>query len=217
MKKVLLVYDAEGWAWHGMAAAIRKYAPAPFDVAIGNAHDWENRAQRLAEFDAVLWFSWTHCPMHLISSCRQFWSCVASHGCQYPFRPLARRLLPSVKWSPEVVAAKRRNLDAARARLGRFHGLIAINRSLAELAREMNPNAVYVPSGIDHLHWSASEIPSRRPLRIGWCGQTRTKDRWHNPKGYCQILLPLHNGSKAVATSNWSAIRCVRVRRAVAG
>lgn len=183
MKRVLLVYDVDGWAWHGMARAIRKYAPAEFEVTITSEKKCPRSRRRLASFDAVLWFAWFSCPLRIKPACRRLWTVMASHRGMYDYNPDAR-------WTPDVVAAAG-NLQNARERLPQFSGVIAKNRILHEFTQELNRQTVYLPSGVDVGHWKVKPISPDPPLRVAWCGQNQEDNPWRSAKGYMQVFRPL--------------------------
>lgn len=183
MNRILMVYDVDGWAWHGMARGIQKHAPSDFDVTITSEKRCPSR-RRLSAYDAVFWFSWTCCPLHIKPFCRRLWTVNAHHGCMYDHNPDA-------KWTPDVAAAGDRCLSKAKERLPQFSGIIAKNRSLNEFTRQLNEHTVYVPSGVEIEHWRPAPVSQEGPLRVAWCGQNRQANPWQNTKGYMQVLLPL--------------------------
>jgi len=140
--------------------------------------------RRLASFDAVLWFSWTCCPLRIKPACRRLWTVIAHHGGMYEYDPGAR-------WTPDVAATPDRNLQKARERLPQFSGVIAKNPVLLEFTRELNDQSVYLPSGVDVDHWQPAPIGQGPPLRVAWCGQSDPSNPWQSTKGYMQVFRPL--------------------------
>lgn len=187
--RVLLVYDVDGWAWHGIAKSIQKNAPSDFQVSITCAKKAPNR-WRLSQYDAVLWFSWTHCPLKLKSYCRRLWTVTDHHGCMYEYNPEA-------KWTPDIIATPARCLTKARCRLPQFSGVIAKNHVLYEFTKQLNDHTVYLPSGVDTELWQPAPISMQGPLRVAWCGQDRPSNPWQNSKGIMQVLRPLQERLKA--------------------
>jgi len=184
MKRVLLVYDVDGWAWHGLACGIRRWAPAGFEVTISSEKKRPRSRRRLASFDAVLWFSWTTCPMEIKSACRRLWTVIDHHGGMYENNPDAR-------WTPDVAATATRNLGKARRRLPQFSGVVAKNPMLLEFTRGLNDHTVYLPAGVDVDHWQPAPVSTQPPLRVAWCGQKDPANAWHSTKGYMQVFRPL--------------------------
>ena len=184
MQRILLVYDVDGWAWHQMALGIQRYAPKGFQVVIGSHKKWHKRYRQLSKFDAVLWFSWTECPLEVINYCQRLWTTIDHHGGMYDYDPNA-------KWTPDVAATEVRCLNRARERFPQFTGVIAKNPVLFEFMKELNAQTVYLPAGVDTQFWQPSEISTSGPLKVAWCGQKDVSNPWHSTKGYQQVFLPL--------------------------
>ena len=180
MTRLLLCYDVKGWAWWFRTTDLQRFAPPGMDVEI---IDYTNLLakyppQVIADY-CVLNFSWTMCPLPLVTLAKRNVAVVTCGGLLYDKRREG-------DWRSRVVTASR-NTRRARERLPQFDGLIAVNREVYEAARQHNPNTVLVPSGVNTDFWSYR--PPRKfepPLRVGWSGQRRC-----NVKGLNEILRPL--------------------------
>lgn len=179
MKRVAIVYDVQGWAWHNRARGIQRYAPPGYQVDIFPQSDYQ-RLFGSRVYDAVLTMSWIdtdplpHCPT---------WTLVANGGLQYPHEPNSGYL-------PARCASKKKNLMTAK-RLRKFTGVICINSRVTDFCRNVNSNTVELRTGVDHRHYSPRYHEPSGKFRIGWSGKAFDDPQKWTPKGYFEVLLPL--------------------------
>ena len=186
LRRLLVVYDVPGWAWHHLAEDIAKYAPADFQVMTCAAADFARfyTAASLPLFDAVLHFSWTSAPLELLRHARRSATLVASTAVLY-------RDHDPTDWNTNIVTASR---NAARAgdRLPWFGAVLCVNRALHAACQKWHEAAVLAPSATDTRLWRPAEMPhparGGRRLRIGWCGNPRGV---RSVKGVAELRDPL--------------------------
>ncbi|MEX0717772.1 MAG: glycosyltransferase family 4 protein [Planctomycetaceae bacterium] len=193
-RRVHLVYDVDGWAFHGTCRDIEKYAPAGWElVSMPEAEFARLPETDLGRADAVLHFSWyAHRPeLRVRQAC-----VVANHGCEHDPWPCrgSRGSCDhgSHDW-PAVAATRTRNRQAAAERLPRFDAVLCVNPLLAARVREWNPRAEFLPIGIDGEIFaprSPLERDSSQKLRVGWCGQLDDPP-FPNQKGFEWVFQPV--------------------------
>ncbi|MEX0717773.1 MAG: glycosyltransferase family 4 protein [Planctomycetaceae bacterium] len=194
-KRLLLVYDVEGWAWHRRALDLLKSAPAGSELAAVSAAEYAALPEvELARFDALFLCSWSADPRRFAG--RKV-CLVANHGIEFDPWPCR---LPGHGGACDhrghdwraVCATPRRNRREAARRLPGFDGVIALNRELAASAAQLNPRTRFLPTGIDGEVFAPRSVPRADPsqkLRVGWCGQRVAGEP--NQKGYDWVLAPV--------------------------
>lgn len=177
MKKILLVYDRDGWAWHAMAKGIQKFAPPEYRVDISSLTDARFITTR---YDATLSMSWTEAGAR--PEGERHCCLVASHGieCEWPLHFDAQ--------IPERIATKLRNRSEASRKLPRFDSVLCVSDRLHRAAQAIvRDKAVVVYPGVDEtIFYPTSENGKGDNLNVGWCGQSTGVT-----KGLAQIVNPL--------------------------
>lgn len=181
MKRVLIVYDVTGWAWHHMAKGIQKYAPREYDVTVVDTRDYGwigvNAQDKLASFDAIFAMSWVE--MGFPDRAKRRVSLLASHGAEYPWPH-------DDKSYSARIATRLRNTKHAEETLPGLDSIICVSRNLCDVGLQFNKNSHYCHPGVDHDVFRPGDqrVPDR--LRIGWCGQ-----RLGTTKGLNEVFQPL--------------------------
>lgn len=189
-RRIALVVDRLGWAWHSMSLGLQKYAPSWCECDICTQDQMNDVASE--EYDAVLWFSWSSANTRIR---QRLVSLVASHSIEHtPWKSTLEKRHPDCvdeNWMA-CVASRLANHWTAIKRLPMFSGLIAVTPALLQAAKNIFDvkQATYLPAGIDPALWPYA--PARPPgdkLRVGWCGQY--DERKPDPKGVRWVLRPL--------------------------
>lgn len=180
VKRVLLVYDVYGWAWHRIAVGLQSHAPRGVTVDLASQVEFEATSQdrdALASYDAVLHFSATELPTDVGYSTR-LCTVLGHAGLMYDDRSLSLRAICST--------TKMRNARVSQELLNMEHisGFLCLNEELADFASSVRPRGVYyTPAGVDTSLFRKScsvTHDARKPLVVGWCGQRSNR---HNTKG----------------------------------
>ena len=177
MKRILLVYDVDGWAYHRRAVDLMRHAPYQYDVtAVAEGQYLATRFEEQERPDAILWFGWFACPLNIGT---RTVCLLASDGCRYdpwPCRVSGGRCDHQQDYWPAVCASRLRNRNRAARVFPQFDGIIALNQQLAAFAGRFNHEAVCIPTGIDGETFrpqSKISTNARDKLRVGWCGQVK--------------------------------------------
>lgn len=167
MPTLRVIYDADGWAFHRRADALRKYAPPDFDVTIA-------RFAGAGELDAALGDT----PPDVILLLRESQTQI--------FREeLRRRAWPSklvgawsAGWPLRLPGfyATRRAADA-----------VVINNSTAWKRVGRLRNTFMIPNGVDLDVFRIQTPPEARMRKVLWVGSELGRKR----KGYDSLILPL--------------------------
>lgn len=190
LKRIALVVDRIGWAWHSMALGLQKYSPSWCECDVYTQDKMDDVAAE--EYDAVLWFSWSSANTRIR---QRLVSVVASHSIEHtPWKSTLEKRHPDESdetWAA-CVASRLANHWTTIKRLPAFSGLIAVTPSLLQATARIADikQATYLPAGIDPELWPCA--PPRLTggrLRVGWCGQY--DERKPDPKGVRWILRPL--------------------------
>ncbi len=162
MKRILLIYDIENWAYHIRCVNLQRHAPADFDVDI--ARIGRTTWQQLGEYDLCFNLEYT-----------------SGHG--------FRRRINSMKLKTILVMSHNRD---SRSRLEFFPDsytpadwLIINNRECWE-HHDRLPHSSNISNGIPDEFFHATPILDRGK-KIIWCGSSTPK----KGKGFQEILLPL--------------------------
>ncbi len=178
-KKVALVADVKGWAWHRRAQGIRDYAPPEYECEIHFEESFPY--DQSDEYDAILWMGWMSCP---IADRANVWSMVANGGLMYKHEPDSDNF-------HQRCASRGKNIDSAQKLLPLFKGVICINPRALSFCKDLNPNTVYLDTGVDTRVFrdKTHDVGGKHKLRVGWCGKY-LEDAW-TPKGFDEVLTPL--------------------------
>jgi len=192
-RKIFLVYDVEGWAFDSTCRDIVRYAPEEYDLcAVAEAEFSRVPLVEVNQAAGVLYFSWYALTQRITT--RQIYL-VANHGCQYDPWPCRGRGDCDHKqdfW-PAVCATTSRNRSHAVRQFPHVEGIICVNRQLAEFAVQLNPQAIFLPIGIDgEVFRPAKQLSLDRSvkLKVGWCGQLDDPP-FPNQKGYEWVFQPV--------------------------
>lgn len=190
MKKVLIVYDAPGWAFHRWAEGIQKYASKrKYDVHIMMPKQYHDiratdslRREVLATFDGVCNLSWAEAPFP--QCIRRHTTVIAHHGCEFTTGS------DWLVWG-RVAATHIRNRKTAKTVIPRFDAAFCINEFLYNFARreQLNDNLERLIAGVDDEVFKPGREAKSSKLVVGWCGQSPEGTR--TTKGYHEILEPL--------------------------
>lgn len=182
-RRVLLVYDVEGWAWHHMSRGLVRFAPPSYDVEIISSADFGKRQSDhrwISRFDGVLEWYWSTGRR---SKARRVVSVLASDAI------LLSRESPPADWR-SVAITEACNVERARVLLPEFDGVIAVNAGLYALALGIGVPCRMLPAGVDtDLFLPRPRVQHARP-RIGWCGKCRSPSA-RRIKGFDVILDPV--------------------------
>jgi len=187
MRRVLIVYDVEGWAQHRYALNLQRYAPSGVEIELIECGPYSRRAKRdeawLRSFAAVyvlpIWFVKRH------PGIRRLVAQAASHALMYEReRPNDFRTFG---------VTKNRNAKIARRHLSRADAVTARNEALTIAMRRLASPAIVAcyPVGVDLATFSvAPQRPTDSPFVAGWCANPSA----HNGqsfKGFEKVLRPL--------------------------
>lgn len=190
-KKLLLVIDVYGWAWHYMAKGIGTYAPDDYEIQIVTSTEFGKYTKvtpgALMNFDGICQFSWVEATAPGKNGVHWNYSTtvVASHGLEWP-HPIADRC--DIR---STIATRLRNTNAARRSLNNFDRVIAVTPALERIALNYNREVAMCLPGVDPEVFTPAVRPEydpagNKPLVVGWCGQPLG-----STKGYNEILVPL--------------------------
>lgn len=187
--QVLIVYDVENWAFHHLAKGLAFCAPPGVSVTLCNVEQANQfSAERLLEYGAIYYMSWTSAPIGFLSSCRRVVTLVTSNG------PLYETYDPA-DWNTRIVTGSR-NAVKARMRLKHFDAVITVNERLRSGLEKLDVSAALIPQPVDlqmfhprnrYIRRLRLDDPQYR-LKVGWCAN-KTGDR--SVKGYDEVLQPL--------------------------
>lgn len=185
-KNLLLVYDVPGWAWHRRAQDLQTFAPPEYDVTIRSDEEFAAECRvdpnYPASFDAVFSFNWPGCNLRMFAPARRLVGLITSSGHLYAEAT-------EDNWDSWIVT-RLRNSRTAAERMPKFDALIAVNRKIAEAARQYNENIHLIPSPVNDEFFKLGPFwfDVSKSLRVGWCANPGGK---RSVKGYNKVLVAL--------------------------
>lgn len=182
-KRVLIVYDVDGWAEHRHAMGVQAYAPPEYEVDIRSLGQGCLTPEQWQAYDAAYF-------LYLSTARKQ------------PGMPRLTGLVASHAWMHEELDRSdyrtygtikgRRCYSVAREVISNLDGVIVRNRELEKKFAPLNKHLIRIPAGVDPelfpFRPASDYEPGKRPLRVGWCAQAGGIS---NFKGYDEILVPL--------------------------
>ncbi len=176
MKRLLVRYDVDGWAFHRRALGLARYAPGNCRVVLMSDAD----VLRGGVYDAVM--------LCAIQQEDRWWRparIVRFAGAN----AWLHDYFDPADWRTKAVNTNRhrrrarnvvRHADAAGAQNSALHAMLATTGTPVML----------MPYCVDREHFYPGNRAERQQrLAVGWCGQLTGGD--HNPKGYHEVLVPL--------------------------
>ena len=179
LKKVIIVYDTEGWAFHHWAKGIQRYAPLGYLVDIMSNQDYGKMfkagTRPVLNVDAVFLMSWNQSQSGRV--CENMATLVASPEIMYPFPIKHEKNIPS------LIATELRNNKRADM-LSNFDRVLCTTNEITEFCNNYS-DAKRVTIGVDHAVYTKQQAISNEKFVVGWCGQD-------NPtKGKSLVLGPI--------------------------
>jgi len=168
-----ILYDVDGWAYHNQALALRKYAPADFDVSIAALARPEDAAVALGDAPVDVVF--------LLGESK-------TQAVRETFRQRGWRSKLVAGWCngfPHRIALFNRMRCAADA-------WIFNNQTTWEATGRL-PQTWMIPNGVDLDVFTMTRRPEVRTPKVLWTGSARCRAL----KGYDDILLPVQKQLRA--------------------
>lgn len=183
MKRLLIVTDVRGWAWHFMAEGIAANS-GDVEVSVVDQHEFgvltKHTPFLLGYFAGVCQCSWTESDVGDRLPLQKSTTWLASHGFEHPWP------VPEDAPAPHRIATRIRNRANAAGKLPQFSAVLCVSRRIFEAASQITNNCIRVVPGIDERLFCATDIGRREKLVVGWCGQHTGVT-----KGYSEVLKPL--------------------------
>jgi len=189
-RKILVVYDVDGWAQHRHAEGLKRYSPDDLIVHTVPYGTYSQRTESwLRQYAAVYVIS-----LYLAQRRKgvgRLVSNVASHAWMY------ERLNES-NWRTFGVN-KDRCYPVGMQRVRRLDAVICRNDKLGEWARRFHDCVSVIPAGVDRAIFTPGAFRNNtRQLRVGWCAQLGGITSF---KGHEEILVPLR---RTLPQYDWS-------------
>lgn len=195
MKKVVIVFDVCGWAWHRRAQDIQAFAPPEYEVDIHNETAFFARydGPAISEPDAIFFMSWASSPTKLLIRAQRIVTLVTSSGPLYDH-------IDDADWRTRIITGSR-NKPRAMTRLPPLNGVICVNRELASSVEPYARPTYLIPSGVNCDVYHSGKPPDNEKFTVGWCGNPTPTRKGYSVKGYDEVLVPL---MKLRPNWNWS-------------
>lgn len=177
--KVGIQFDIEGWAIHGHAQGLQRYAPPGLDVEIRSIA--QSDPAWIASNDVT--YAMYLGGVNFTARPKRYVACVGSHCWMH------ERFDPT-NWRTRGVNHTRNNANG-RATLQKLDAVVCRNQALGRWANRHNHQVAVFPGGVDTAIYNpAGRTETGGKLRVGFCGQIS-----NNPdadfKGYREIWQPL--------------------------
>lgn len=175
--RVLIMYDAHGWAQHRHAIGLQKHAGPEFDVTIGLlSHEYD-----FAAYDAI--YNIYFAAVRPVPGARSV-TCLASHAWMHSSND-------PTDWRTRGVNP-RRNAENGIICASRADAVICRNEALEAWVKPYARETATIPAGVDTdvFHAVGRVENTSRRLRVGWCGQVSGRPG-ADFKGYAEVWRPL--------------------------
>ena len=190
MPTLKIIYDVPGWAFHNEALALRKYAPADFEVSVAPLRRGDDPEAALGETAVDIVFvlpeSQTPRVRDVLRTRRRRSILVAGASAGWPLR-----------------------LDYFYANY-RIADVLIINNVAAWKRTGRLPRTFMIPNGVDLEIFHLMVPPERRRPKVLWVGS----ELYRSVKGYDQIIVPLQQrlaatgiACEALLVESWAGDR----------
>lgn len=166
-RKLLIIYDVDGWAYHRRAIALKKYAPSDFEVDIEPTGKLRGNFPRLGQYDICF-------------------------NIDYMTRGY-RKMILKYKLKTILVISHNRDSQSRLEYWGDSYNeirnigwLICNNQEIFDYYKRLGYTC-NISNGVDTTQWYVTKPMLQRPKRVIWCGSSSLK----KGKGYKDILVPL--------------------------